>query len=110
VFVTGKAATCRAVTWYRRPTEMILLLGYSASLILTFVISATILSVILTVTTANKAPGHSYRSHVVPRSMHEAHKHHGNSKYARATAKKSTSVVANARQLPEVTGKEVGEP
>ena len=109
MFVTGKAATCRAVTWYRRLTEMILLLGYSASLILTFVISATILSVILTVTTANKAPGHSYRSHVVLRSMHEAHKHHGNSKYARATAKKSTSVVADARQLP-VTGKEVGEP
>jgi len=94
-----------------RPTEMILLLGYSASLFSTFVISATILGAILTVTTANKAPGHLYRSHVGQLSRHEAHKHHGNSKKVRATAKsKSTSVVANARQLPEVAGKEVGKP
>ena len=111
VFVTGKAAPCRALTCYRRPTEMILLLGYSASLFLTFVISATILSAIVTVTTANKGPGHLYRSHVVLLSRHEVHKHHGNSKIARATAKsKSTSVVANARQLPEIAGKEVGKP
>jgi hypothetical protein len=91
---------------------MILLLGYSASLFSTLVISATILGAILTVTTANKAPGHLYRSHVVQlSSRHEAHKHHGNSKIVRATAKsKSTSVVANARQLPEVAGKEVGKP
>jgi hypothetical protein len=90
---------------------MILLLGYSASLFSTFVISATILGAILTVTTTNKAPGHLYRSHVVQLSRHEAHKHHGHSKIVRATAKsKSTSVVANARQLPEVAGKEVGKP
>ena len=44
---------------YRRLTEMILLLGYSASLLSTFVISAAVLSVILTVTTANKAAGAS---------------------------------------------------
>jgi hypothetical protein len=67
---------------------MMLLLGYSASLLSTFVISAAILSAILTVT--------------------KAHKHYGNSKVARATAKeRSTSVVADARQLPEIAGKEV---
>src|SRR6476620_12334890 len=82
---------------------MILLLGYLASLLSTFVISAAILSAILTVTTANKAPGHPNRSHVVLLSRHEAHKHHGNSKVARATAKdKSTSVVRDARQLPKI--------
>ena len=87
---------------------MILLLGYSASLLSTFVISAAILSAILTVTTANKAPSHPYRSHVVLLSRHEAYKHHGNSKIAGATAKgKSTSVVTDARQLPEIAGKEV---
>ena len=90
---------------------MILLLGYSASLLSTFVISAAILGAILTVTTANKAPGHPNRSHVVILSRHEAHKHHGNSKVAYAIAKdRSTSVVANAGQLPEIAGKEVGKP
>ena len=39
--------------------EMILLLEYLAGLFSTFVISAAMLSVILTVTTANKAPGHT---------------------------------------------------
>jgi hypothetical protein len=74
---------------------MMLLLGYSASLLSTFVISATILSVILTVTTANKAPGHPDRSHVAQLSKHEPNKHRGNSRVARATAKdKSTSVVS----------------
>jgi hypothetical protein len=83
-----------------------LLLGYSASLLSTFVISAAILSAILTVTTANTAPGHPYRSHVVLLSRHEAHKHHGNSKVARATAKeRSTPVVADAGRLPEIAGK-----
>jgi hypothetical protein len=92
-------------------TEMILLLGYSASLLSTFVISAAILSAILTVTTANKAPSHPYRSHVVLLSRHEAHKHHGNSKVARATAKdKSTSVVTDARQLSEIAENEVDKP
>ena len=38
---------------------MILLLEYLAGLFSTFVISAAMLSVILTVTTANKAPGHT---------------------------------------------------
>jgi hypothetical protein len=90
---------------------MMLLLGYSASLLSTFVISPAILSATLSVTTANKAPGHPCRSHVVLLSRHEAHKHHGNSKIARATAKeRSTSVVANARQLPEIAGKEVAKP
>ena len=75
---------------------MILLLGYLASLFSTFVISAAVLSVILTVTTANKAPGHPYRSHVAQLSKHEPNKHRGNSGVAaRTTAKdKSTSVVA----------------
>jgi hypothetical protein len=105
------ASPHRTVTCYHRPTEMILLLGYSASLLSTFVISAAILSAILTVTTANKAPGHPYRSHVVLLSRHEAHKHYGNSKVARATAKeRSTSVVANARQLPEIAENEVDKP
>ena len=72
---------------------MILLLGYLASLFSTFVISAAVLSVILTVTTANKAPGHPDRSHVAQLSKHEPNKHRGNSRVARATAKdKSTSV------------------
>jgi hypothetical protein len=85
---------------------MMLLLGYSASLLSTFVISAAILSAILTVTTANKAPDHPYRSHVVLLSRHEGHKHHGNSKVARATAKeRSTPVVADAGRLPEIAGK-----
>jgi hypothetical protein len=82
--------------------------GISASLLATFVISAAIFSAILTVTTANKAPGHPYRSHVVLLSRHEAYKHHGNSKVARATAKdKSTSVVTDARQLSEIAENEV---
>ena len=73
--------------------------------------SAAILSAILTVTTANTAPGHPYRSHVVLLSRHEAHKHHGNSKVARATAKeRSTPVVADAGRLPEIAGKEVEKP
>ena len=93
------------------PTEMMLLLGYSASLLSAFVISAAILSAILTVTTANTAPGHPYRSHVVLLSRHEAHKHHGNSKVARATVKeRSTPVVADAGRLPEIAGKEVEKP
>ena len=74
---------------------MILLLGYLASLFSTFVISAAVLSVILTVTTANKAPGHPDRSHVAQLSKHEPNKHRGNLRVARATAKdKSTSVVS----------------
>ena len=89
---------------------MILLLGYLASLFSTFVISAAVLSVILTVT-ANKAPGHPYRSHVAQLSKHEPNKHRGNSRVARATAKdKSTSVVADAGRLPEIAGKEVEKP
>ena len=66
---------------------MILLLGYLAGLFSTFVISAAVLSLILTVTTANKAPGHPYRSHVAQLSKHEPNKHRGNSKFARATAR-----------------------
>jgi hypothetical protein len=90
---------------------MILLLGYLAGLFSTFVISAAMLSVILTVTAANKAPGHPYRSHVAQLSKHEPNKHRGNSRVARATAKdKSTSVVADAGRLPEVAGKEVEKP
>jgi hypothetical protein len=66
----------------------------------TLVIGAAILSAISTVTTANKAPGPPYRSHVALLSRREAHKHHGNSKIARATAEdKSTSVVANATPM-----------
>jgi hypothetical protein len=87
---------------------MILLLGYLASLFSTFVISAAMLSAILTVTTANKAPGHSYRSHMVQLSKHEPNKHRANSGVARATAKdKSTSVMADAGRLPEIAGTEV---
>jgi len=87
---------------------MMLLLGYSASLLSTFVISAAILSAILTVTTANKAPDHPYRSHVVLLSRHEAHKHHGNSKVARATAKeRSRPFVADAGRLPEIAREEI---
>jgi hypothetical protein len=90
---------------------MILLLRYLASLLSTFVISAAMLSVILTVTTANKAPCHPYRSHMAQLSKHEPNKHRGNSKVARATAKdKSTSVVADAGRLPEIVGKEVEKP
>ena len=63
--------------------------------------SAAILSAILTVTTANKAPGHPDRSHVAQLSKHEPNKHPGNSRVARATSKdKSTSVVADAGRLP----------
>ena len=76
---------------------MIILLGYLASLFSTFVISAAVLSVILAVTTTNKAPGHPYRSHVAQLSKNRSNKHHGNSKVASATGKdKSTSVVADA--------------
>jgi len=90
---------------------MILLLGYLASLFSAFVISAAMLGVILTVTTANKAPGHPHRSHIAQLSNHEPNKHRGNSGLARATAKdKSTSVVADAGRLPEIAGKEVEKP
>ena len=88
---------------------MILLLGYLASLFSAFVISAAMLSAILTVT-ANKAPGPN-RSHIAQLSKHEPNKHRGNSGVARATAKdKSTSVVADAGRLPEIAGKEVEKP
>ena len=83
--------------------------GVFGELLSAFIISAAILSAILTVTTANKAPGHPYRSYVVLLSRHEAHKHHGNSKVVRATAKdKSTSVVTDARQLPEIARNALG--
>ena len=85
---------------------MILLLGYLASLFSTFVMSAAMLSAILTVVAANKSPGHPYRSHVAHLSKHEPNKHRGNSRVARATAKdKSTSAVADARRWPEVAEK-----
>jgi hypothetical protein len=72
----------------------------------TFVISAAMLSLILTVTAANKGPGQPYRSHVAQLRKHEPNKHRGNSRVARATAKdKSTSVVADAGRLPKVAGK-----
>jgi hypothetical protein len=87
---------------------MILLLGYLAGLFSTFVISAAMLSVILTATTANKAPGHPHRSHMAQLSKHEPNRHRGDSRVARATAKnKSTSVVADAGRVPEIAGKEV---
>ena len=90
---------------------MILLLEYLAGLFSTFVISAAMLSVILTVTTANKAPDHTHRSHIAQLSKHEPNKHRGNSGVVRATAKdKSTSVVADAGRLPEIAGKEVEKP
>jgi hypothetical protein len=84
---------------------MILLLGYLAGLFSTFVLSAAMLSVILTATTANKALGH--RSHMAQLSKHELNKHHAT--VARATAKdhRSTSVVADAGRVPEIAGKEV---
>jgi hypothetical protein len=69
-------------------------------------LSAAMLSLILTVTAANKAPGQPYRSHVAQLRKHEPNKHRGNSRVARATAKdKSTSVVADAGRLPKVAGK-----
>jgi hypothetical protein len=74
---------------------MILLLGFSASLLCTFVISVAVLSVILTVTTANKAAGHPFRSHVAQLSKHEPHQLRGNSKIVRQKDK-ATSVVADA--------------
>ena len=90
---------------------MMLLLGYSASLLSTLVISAAIFSAILTVTTANKAPSHPYRSDVVLLSKHEAHKDHVGSTVSRAIAKdKTTSVVATTRHVAEIAGKEVGKP
>jgi hypothetical protein len=111
VSVPGIASPLRTVTCYCRPTEMILLLGYLASLLSTFVICAAILSAILTVTTANKAPGHPHRAHVVLQSTREAYSHHGKSKVGRAIYReRSTSIVANARQFPEIAGQEVGKP
>jgi hypothetical protein len=90
---------------------MMLLLGYLASLLSTFVIIAAVFSAILTVTIANKAPGNSYRSDVVLLSRHKAHKHHVGSKVARAIAKdKATSVGATARHVAEIAGREVGKP
>jgi hypothetical protein len=81
---------------------MILLLGYLASLISTFVISAAMLSAILIATAANKPPGHPYRSHVKQLSKHEPN-NRGSSRVARAAAKdKSASVAADAGRGPEV--------
>ena len=49
-----------------------------------------------------------YRSHMAQLSKHEANKHRGNSRVARATAKhKSTSVVADAGRVPEIAGREI---
>jgi hypothetical protein len=87
---------------------MILLLGYLAGLFSTFVISAAMLNVVLTATTANKAPGHPYRSDMVQLSKHEPNKHRGNSRVGRATSKdKSASVVADPGRVAEIAGKEV---
>ena len=69
---------------------------------------AAVLSAILIVTKANKAPGHPYRSHLSQLSKHEPNKHRGNSRVARAAAKdKSMSIVADAGRLREIAGKEV---
>jgi hypothetical protein len=85
-----------------------LLLGYLASLLSTFVIIAAVLSAILTVTNADKAPGHLYPSDIVLLSRHKAHKHHVGSKVARAIAKdKATSVVATTRHVAEIAGMEL---
>jgi hypothetical protein len=82
---------------------MILLLGYLASLISTFVISAAVLSAILIATAANKPPGHPYRSHVKQLSKHEPNKHRDSSRITRAAAKdKSASVASDAERWPEV--------
>jgi hypothetical protein len=90
---------------------MILLLGYLAGLFSTFVISAAILSVIFTATTANKAPGHPYRLHMALLSKHEPNKRRFNSIVARAAGKdKSTSVVADAGRVPGIAGKEAEKP
>jgi hypothetical protein len=90
---------------------MMLLLGYLASLLSTFVISAMVLSGILSVTTTNKSKGHPYLSQVAQVSKHEPNKHRANSRVARATAKdKSTSVVADAGRLPVMAGIEVEKP
>ena len=87
---------------------MNLLVGYLASLFLTFFISGAMLSGILTIAAANKASGRPYRSHAAQLSKHEPNKHRGNSGVARATAKdKSTSVVTDARQLSEIAENEV---
>jgi hypothetical protein len=89
-----------------------LLLGYLASLLSIFVVSAAMFSAILTGTVANKAPDHSYRSDVVPLSRHEAHKHPVGSKVSRAIAKgKAKSVVAATRHVTEIaSGQEVRLP
>jgi hypothetical protein len=88
---------------------MMLLLGYSASLLSTLVISAAIFSAILTVTTANRAP--TYRSNVMLPSRHEAHRHHVGSKVSHAITKdKTTSVVATTRHVAEIAGKDIGKP
>ena len=84
---------------------MIILLGYLASLFSTFVISAAVLSAILT--TTDKAPGQPYWSHVAQLGKHVSDKHRGGSKVASATGKdKSISVVADARRLPGALGKQ----
>jgi hypothetical protein len=90
---------------------MNLLVGYLASLFLTFFISGAMLSGILTIAAANKASGRPYRSHAAQLSKHEPNKHRGNSRVAPATAKdKSTFVVTDAGQLPEIAGKEATKP
>jgi hypothetical protein len=90
---------------------MNLLVGYLASLFLTFFISGAMLSGILTIAAANKAPGRPYRSHAAQLSKHEPNKHRGSSRVARAPAKdKSTSIVADAGRLREIAGKEVEKP
>jgi hypothetical protein len=87
---------------------MILLLGYLASLLSTFVISAAVLSVTLNVMPPKKASGYAYQSHVAQVSKRE--KHRGNSRAARATARGKSKSVADARRLPVMAGKEVEKP
>ena len=74
---------------------MILLLGYLASLLSAFVISAVVLSVTLNVMLAKKA-GHHHQAHVAQVSKLE--KDRRNSRAAR---------LADAGRLPVVVGKEV---
>lgn len=91
---------------------MILLLGYFVSLVAAFVLSAAVLSVFLSVTTANKVlPRTLHRSYVAQLSKYEHSKLRSNSRGARATSKdKLTAVLAGAGRLSENAGKEVQKP
>jgi hypothetical protein len=87
---------------------MILLLGYLASLVATFVVGAMIFTMFLSITTADKAGPHQHRSVVAQVNRHEPNEVRSGTRVARVAAwDQSASDLANAGRHPGIAVKGV---